>query len=163
EQRLFAVVIVIKARLGEPEGARYVADRGGVEAAIPEDLGRGAADFGPPGVRPGGRGASLTAHRVSRGIMRPTDRSVGLGGFSLRVPRITYEKLEWGSRIFTRSARNCIDRVGYDYCTMWATPQVRDRVARIFRRETGNANVSSDVDRGCVAGAAAGCGIGPDE
>src|SRR5262245_37602817 len=75
EQRFLAVVIVVQTRLGQSERPRNIADRGRIEAAIPEDLRGGAADFGAPGVRSGGRGASLTSHRVSRCIMRrPTGR-----------------------------------------------------------------------------------------
>src|SRR5262245_42787970 len=100
-RRFFSLAVVIQPRLGHAKGARDVADRGGVEAAVPEELRGSAADFraasgkrGRQGAHDGhGRRLYLAVDVPSRRCYPPADRPVGR---EPRLPRLNlrYGKLE---------------------------------------------------------------------
>ena len=108
QQRLFAVEVVVEAGLGQSERPGDVAHRGGVEAAIAEELGDRPKHLRATGIRCRG-GCALTSHDVKGAIIGPrrTDRSVGAGiQASLPIANLAYEDLEWWIEVQAENSRN---------------------------------------------------------
>src|SRR5262245_41381925 len=112
---------MVEAGLRQPERPGDVADRSGVEAAVPEQLSNCPVHLGATWIRRQGGCALLASHdvcladaptarrRMKGAIIGPrqTDRSVGVGAqIGLPITNPTYEDLEWRSEVQAENSRN---------------------------------------------------------